>query len=60
MRSSTTASVGQRGTPWGWFLAWAAVGACAALGLAALLSVGVLLLAASALVLHLLARRRGN
>lgn len=29
---------------WGWFLAWLAVGCCAAAGLAALLSVGVVLI----------------
>ncbi|WP_256638020.1 hypothetical protein [Streptomyces murinus] len=58
MRSRTAESVGQRGAPWGWFLAWGAVGACAALGLAALLSVGVLLLAAAAVAAVLL--RKGH
>ncbi|MEU0253836.1 hypothetical protein ABZ299_15330 [Streptomyces sp. NPDC006184] len=33
----------RRGAEWGWFLAWLAVGGCLALGLAALLSVGVIL-----------------
>ncbi|MGY9067455.1 hypothetical protein [Streptomyces sp. CAS3] len=58
MRSRTAESVGQRGAPWGWFLAWGAVGACAALGLAALLSVGVLLLAAAVAAVLLL--RKGH
>ncbi|MBA9053265.1 hypothetical protein [Streptomyces murinus] len=57
MRSRTAESVGQCGAPWGWFLAWVAVGACAALGLAALLSVGVLLLAAAAVAAVLLLRK---
>ncbi|AYN43872.1 hypothetical protein D9753_25385 [Streptomyces dangxiongensis] len=34
----------RRGAEWGWFLAWLAVGGCLALGLAALLSVGVVLI----------------
>ncbi|MEU3026148.1 hypothetical protein ACPCBC_09185 [Streptomyces incarnatus] len=58
MRSRTAEAVGQPGAPWGWFLAWAAVGAAAALGLAALLSVGVLLLAAALPAAVLLLRKR--
>ncbi|KUO13171.1 hypothetical protein [Streptomyces sp. DSM 15324] len=39
---------------WGWFLAWFAVGACAAAGFAALLSVGVVLLVLAAVAAGLL------
>ncbi|MEU6281469.1 hypothetical protein [Streptomyces sp. NPDC047028] len=42
---------------WGWFLAWLAVGGCLALGLAALLSVGVVLLALGALAAVFLLRK---
>ncbi|MGW5254383.1 hypothetical protein ACWERW_15435 [Streptomyces sp. NPDC004012] len=42
---------------WGWFLAWLAVGACLALGLAALLSVGVLLIAPGAVAAAYLLRK---
>ncbi|MFH8340863.1 hypothetical protein [Streptomyces sp. AM6-12] len=71
MRTRTAEAVGRHGAPWGWFLAWASPGACAALGLAALLSVGVILLAVAAvtavlllavsfLLFFLLDRRRGH
>ncbi|WP_153814509.1 hypothetical protein [Streptomyces sp. SUK 48] len=56
-RDRTAEAVGERGAPWGWFLAWTAVGAGAALGLAALLSVGVILLAAAAVAAALLLRK---
>ncbi|MFI9569176.1 hypothetical protein [Streptomyces rishiriensis] len=39
---------------WGWFLGWLAVGACAGAGLAALLSVGVVLLLLAAVAAGLL------
>ncbi|MEV6027999.1 hypothetical protein [Streptomyces sp. NPDC052036] len=42
---------------WGWFLAWLAVGACLALGLAALLTVGVVLIALAAVAAVFLLRR---
>ncbi|MFB0620019.1 hypothetical protein [Streptomyces sp. AGS-58] len=42
---------------WGWFLAWLAVGGCLALGLAALLSVGVVLVVLAAAAAVFLFRR---
>ncbi|MFF7947388.1 hypothetical protein [Streptomyces griseorubiginosus] len=49
----TDISGNSRTTEWGWFLAWLLVGACAGVGLAAILTVGVafLVLAAAAAVL---------
>lgn len=43
-----------RGTGWGWFLAWFAVGACVAVGLAAILSVGLVFLVLAAAAAGLL------
>ena len=43
-----------RGTGWGWFLAWFAVGACVAAGLAAILSVGLVFLVLAAAAAGLL------
>ncbi|MFM9449308.1 hypothetical protein [Streptomyces acidiscabies] len=42
---------------WGWFLAWVAVGACAATGVAAILSIGPVLLVAAAVGAVLLLRK---
>ncbi|MEU5770071.1 hypothetical protein [Streptomyces asoensis] len=42
---------------WGWFVAWLAVGACAGVGLAALLSVGAVLLFLAAVAAGLLLRK---
>ncbi|SNX57988.1 hypothetical protein SAMN06272735_2464 [Streptomyces sp. TLI_55] len=42
---------------WGWFLAWLAVGGCVALGLAALLSVGLVLIPLGALAAVFLLRK---
>ncbi|MFJ3307247.1 hypothetical protein ACIPSA_29900 [Streptomyces sp. NPDC086549] len=50
VQRKTVVVEGQRGSEWGWFLAWTAVGGCLALGLAALLSVGVALIALAAAV----------
>ncbi|MET8451705.1 hypothetical protein [Streptomyces sp. NPDC005209] len=50
MQRRTVAVEGQRPSKWGWFLAWIAVGGCLALGLAALLSVGVVLIVLAAAV----------
>ncbi|MFI1509499.1 hypothetical protein [Streptomyces sp. NPDC020597] len=47
----------RRAVAWGWFVAWLAVGACAGTGLAALLSVGVVLLSAAAVAAGLLLRK---
>ncbi|MER6559265.1 hypothetical protein ABT300_16300 [Streptomyces sp. NPDC001027] len=46
----------RRAVAWGWFVAWLAVGACAGTGLAALLSVGVVLLLVAAVAAGLLLR----
>ncbi|MEU4876484.1 hypothetical protein [Streptomyces sp. NPDC021608] len=48
---------GRGGGAWGWFLAWLAVGACAGTGVAALLSVGVVLLPPAAVAAGLLLRK---
>ncbi|MGY1501402.1 hypothetical protein ACW4TU_33295 [Streptomyces sp. QTS52] len=46
-----------RRTGWGWFLAWFAVGACVAAGLAALLTVGLVFLVLAAVAAGLLLRK---
>ncbi|WP_327694420.1 hypothetical protein [Streptomyces sp. NBC_00459] len=46
-----------RRTGWGWFLAWFAVGACVAAGLAAILTVGPVLLGLAAVAAWLLLRK---
>ncbi|MDX2548309.1 hypothetical protein ACOT81_12570 [Streptomyces sp. WI04-05B] len=46
-----------RRTGWGWFLGWIAVGAGAAAGLAAILTVGVVLLVLAAVAAGLLLRK---
>ncbi|MFI9241454.1 hypothetical protein ACIGXF_02435 [Streptomyces sp. NPDC053086] len=48
MQSSIVPAQERRSPEWGWFLAWLAVGGCLALGLAALLSVGVVLVVLAA------------
>ena len=51
-------SEGRRtGWDWGWFLAWFAVGACVAVGLAAILTVGPVLLGLAAVAAWLLLRK---
>ncbi|MEU0024246.1 hypothetical protein [Streptomyces sp. NPDC006335] len=45
-----------RWTEWGWFLTWLLVGACAGIGLAAILTVGAALLVAAAVAAVLLLR----
>ncbi|MGV9427404.1 hypothetical protein ACWDO7_24340 [Streptomyces sp. NPDC003656] len=57
MRRETHAVPDEQGSEWGWFLGWLAVGGCLALGLAALLSVGVALIAVGAAGAWLLARK---
>ncbi|MGW2618157.1 hypothetical protein [Streptomyces sp. NPDC001500] len=47
----------RRAVAWGWFAGWLAVGACAGAGLAALLSVGVVLLLVAAAAAGLLLRK---
>ncbi len=44
-------------TDWGWFLAWLLVGACAGVGLAAILTVGVAFLVLAAVAAVLLIRK---
>lgn len=53
------AAVAQEGhaSEWLWFLGWLAVGGCLALGLAALLTVGVVLIAVAAVGAFLLLRK---
>ncbi|WP_405815937.1 hypothetical protein OG241_15415 [Streptomyces sp. NBC_01390] len=46
-----------RRSGWGWFLAWFAVGACLATGLAAILSVGLVFLVVGAVAAGLLLRK---
>ncbi|MEW2301902.1 hypothetical protein AB0958_18345 [Streptomyces sp. NPDC006655] len=46
-----------RAAEWGWFLAWLAVGGCLALGLAALLTVGIALIAVAAVAAVFLLRK---
>ncbi|MGW0964894.1 hypothetical protein [Streptomyces sp. NPDC002516] len=61
MQRKTVAVQGDRVSEWGWFLAWLGVGACLALGLAALLSVGAALIALAAVTAVLLLRKgHGN
>ncbi|MFE7246057.1 hypothetical protein [Streptomyces sp. NPDC057580] len=57
MQRKAVAVQGDRVSEWGWFLAWLAVGGCLALGLAALLSVGVALIALAAVAAVLLLRK---
>ncbi|MDT0469322.1 hypothetical protein [Streptomyces gibsoniae] len=57
MRGKVEAVRNDDTSEWGWFLAWLAVGACVALGLAALLSVGVILIAVGAVAAVFLLRR---
>ncbi|MGW1801002.1 hypothetical protein ACWCQN_34975 [Streptomyces sp. NPDC001984] len=57
MQRKAVAVQGDRVSEWGWFLARLAVGGCLALGLAALLSVGVALIALAAVAAVLLLRK---
>ncbi|WP_037884729.1 hypothetical protein [Streptomyces sp. NRRL S-646] len=57
MQSNGVAVRDERAQEWGWFLAWLAVGGCVALGLAALLSVGLVLIVLGALAAVFLLRK---
>ncbi|MEU8469252.1 hypothetical protein AB0F30_15265 [Streptomyces sp. NPDC029006] len=57
MQRTTVPAENRPGARWGWFLAWLAVGACLALGVAALLSVGVVLIALAVATAVFLLRR---
>ncbi|MEU0053835.1 hypothetical protein [Streptomyces sp. NPDC006309] len=57
MQRTTVAAEDRPGVRWGWFLAWLAVGGAFALGLAALLSVGVILIVLAAAAAVFLLRR---
>ncbi|MFJ6544450.1 hypothetical protein ACIQMP_27890 [Streptomyces sp. NPDC091385] len=57
MQRKADAVRNDQNSEWGWFLGWLAVGGCLALGLAALLSVGVALIAVGALGAVLLLRK---
>lgn len=55
--SGTRDHGGHLATDWGWFLAWLLVGACAGIGLAAILTVGAAFLVLAAVAAVPLARR---
>ncbi|MFF0158216.1 hypothetical protein ACFYRY_11895 [Streptomyces sp. NPDC005263] len=57
MQRKAVAALDRRTSEWGWFLAWLAVGGCVALGLAALLSVGLVLIALGVLAAVFLLRK---
>lgn len=57
MQRKASAVLDDRASEWGWFLAWLAVGGCVALGLAALLSVGLVLIVLGALAAVFLLRK---
>ncbi|GAA3121253.1 hypothetical protein GCM10010521_05720 [Streptomyces rameus] len=57
MQNRTVSVEDRRGSEWGWFLAWLVVGGCLALGLAALPSVGVVLIVLAAVAAVLLLRK---
>ncbi|UXY27191.1 hypothetical protein [Streptomyces sp. HUAS TT20] len=57
MQRKTITAEDRHGSEWGWFLAWLAVGGCLALGLVALLSVGVVLIALAAAAAVFLLRK---
>ncbi|MGW2640968.1 hypothetical protein [Streptomyces sp. NPDC001348] len=57
MQRDVVATPDRRTSRWGWFLAWLAVGGCVALGLVALLSVGLVLIVLGALAAVALLRK---